>query len=72
MQCADAELKEGLRGSKAIRTLSLDCLRLLLTAVGSGDALAFFLPGIATGLAKALIAAGVSQPSALLGVHRTE
>lgn len=61
VQGADWELREGLKGSKAVRAAALQCLTLLVQAVGTADALAFFLPGIATGLAKALVAAGSSQ-----------
>lgn len=61
MQAADWELQAGLKGSKAVRAAALRCLNLLIQAVDSADALAFFLPGIATGLAKALVAAGSSH-----------
>ena len=45
-------------GSRAVRTAALRALRKLLEAAGPGDALAFVVPGVSTGLAKALTAAG--------------
>ena len=41
-----------------MRADALRCLRLLVQAVGDGDALAFFVPGLASGLGAALISAG--------------
>ena len=42
----------------AVRAAALGALRSLVEAVGSGDALAFFVPGLVSGLGKALAAAG--------------
>ena len=44
-------------GSKDLRTAALRCLRCLLCRVGDADALAFFLPGVASSLAKQMVAA---------------
>jgi TELO2-interacting protein 1 len=52
------ELEAGSSGSKALRGTALLCLRRLIEVVGDGSALAFFVPGIVTGLGKALIVAG--------------
>ena len=41
-----------------MRAAALGALRLLVEAVVSGDALAFFVPGLVSGLGKALAAAG--------------
>ncbi len=41
-----------------MRADALRCLRLLVQAVGDGDALAFFIPGLVSGLGAALISAG--------------
>ncbi len=57
-QCADTEVSAGQGGSKAVRAAALGALRRLIDAVGSAEALAFFLPGIVTGLGKALAAGG--------------
>ena len=57
-QAAQAEVEAGATGSKALRAAALWALRLLVGAVADGDALAFFVPGIVSGLSNALLAAG--------------
>ena len=57
-QIAEGEAKAGHAGSKALRAAALRCLRRLIDAVGDGDALAFVLPGVASGLLRALLVAG--------------
>ena len=59
LQAASGETEAGSTGSAAVRAAALGALRLLVEAVGSGDALAFFVPGLVSGLGKALAAAGV-------------
>eukprot|EP00891_Asterochloris_glomerata_P002860 jgi/Astpho2/2860/fgenesh1_pg.00050_%23_118_t len=60
---AALEVKAGLKGSKALRGASLHALRLLLEAVADGDVLAPLLPGLASGLSNALLAAsGAGEP----------
>lgn len=59
LQAASGEVEGGSTGSAAVRAAALGALRLLVEAVGSGDALAFFVPGLVSGLGKALAAAGV-------------
>lgn len=54
---AALEVKAGLKGSKALRSAGLHALRLLLEAVADGDVLAPLLPGLASGLSNALLAA---------------
>ena len=57
-------MEAGATGSKSLRAAALRALRLLVGAVADGDALAFFVPGIVSGLSNALLAAGaVLQPS---------
>ncbi len=58
-QAAQAEVEAGATGSKALRAAALRALRLLVGAVADGDALAFFVPGIVSGLSNALLAAGM-------------
>ncbi len=58
LEAAAAELEAGQRGSKGVRASALQALHALVVAVGHGEALAFFLPGIASGLAKQLLASG--------------
>ncbi|GAB4823772.1 hypothetical protein N2152v2_010818 [Parachlorella kessleri] len=68
LQAADGELGPGQAGSRAVRVAALRALRCLLQAVGSAQALAFFVPGIVTGLGKALAAAGsAGGPRAVSG-----
>lgn len=57
-QIAEGEAKAGHAGSKALRSAALRCLRRLIDAVGDGDVLAFVLPGVASGLLRALLVAG--------------
>ena len=54
---AALEVKAGLKGSKSLRGAGLHALRLLLEAVADGDVLAPLLPGLASGLSNALLAA---------------
>ncbi|KAH9302063.1 hypothetical protein KI387_013646, partial [Taxus chinensis] len=68
LQIAEAEARRGHLGSGKLRADALLTLRLLISKVGSADALAFFLPGVVSGLAKVLrvskFAIGVSfQPT---------
>lgn len=58
MKVAEGEVQAGLTGSKALSTAALHALRCFVCAVKDGDALAFVLPGLASGLAKILLAAG--------------
>ncbi len=58
MKAAEGEMKAGLTGSKALSAAALKAVRCLAEAVNDGDALAFVLPGLASGLAKIMIAAG--------------
>lgn len=58
-QAATAEIEAGATGSASLRAAALGALHQLTEAVGSGDALAFFVPGLASGLGNALAAAGV-------------
>ncbi|KAG7670538.1 hypothetical protein Ndes2526B_g00298 [Nannochloris sp. 'desiccata'] len=61
VKAAAAELEAGTSsgtGSKIIRIEALKALKLLIQTVNDADALSFFLPGLTTGLARALLAAG--------------
>lgn len=55
---AEGEARAEHAGSKALRATALRGLRRLIAAVGDGDALAFVLPGVASGLLRALLLAG--------------
>ena len=55
---AEGEARAKHAGSKALRATALRGLRRLIAAVGDGDALAFVLPGVASGLLRALLLAG--------------
>lgn len=63
--CAEAELAAGQQGSKALRSAALGALHALVDAAASSragpDSIAYFVPGLATGLSKALLAAGQSH-----------
>ncbi|KAL0049229.1 hypothetical protein WJX82_009193 [Trebouxia sp. C0006] len=61
MKAAEGEMKAGLTGSKALSAAALKAVRCLAQAVNDGDALAFVLPGLASSLAKIMIAAGGSS-----------
>lgn len=54
LQIAEAEARRGHRGSGKFRTDSISTLRVLISKVGTADTLAFFLPGVVSGLAKVL------------------
>ncbi len=54
---AEVEAGSGI-GSKRIRIEALKALKLLIQAVNDAEALSFFLPGLITGLARALLVAG--------------
>ena len=58
LKAAEEEVQAGLTGSKALTAAALEAIRYLIQAVDSGDALAFVVPGLASGLSKILIAAG--------------
>lgn len=59
---AEQEVAAGGVGSKAVRAAALAALHAAAAAVGSADGLAFFLPGIASGLHKQLLASGGVWP----------
>ncbi|KAL0037252.1 hypothetical protein WJX79_008456 [Trebouxia sp. C0005] len=61
MKAAEGEMKAGLTGSKTLSAAALKAVRCLTQAVNDGDALAFVLPGLASGLAKIMISAGGSS-----------
>ncbi|KAL3144083.1 hypothetical protein ABBQ32_003877 [Trebouxia sp. C0010 RCD-2024] len=65
LKAAEEEVQAGLTGSQALAAAALETVQYLSQAVDSGDALAFVVPGLASGLSKILIAAGSSsrQPS---------
>ncbi|XP_027362436.1 uncharacterized protein LOC113870038 [Abrus precatorius] len=54
LKTADIEAGRGQRGSARLRIEAFKTLRVLVAKVGSADALAFFLPGIVSQLAKVL------------------
>lgn len=60
MKASEEEVQKGLTGSKALSAAALRAVGLLGTAVGDGDALAFVLPGLASGLVKVMLAAGIT------------
>lgn len=55
---AAAELEQGSVGSKAVRIQALRALHTFIQAIHCPEALSFFLPGLGTGLCRALLAAG--------------
>ncbi|KAL3144835.1 hypothetical protein ABBQ38_001942 [Trebouxia sp. C0009 RCD-2024] len=61
LKAAEEEVQAGLTGSQALAAAALETIRHLSQAVDSGDALAFVVPGLASGLSKILIAAGSSS-----------
>ena len=67
MKAAEGEMKAGLTGSKTLSAAALKAVRCLTQAVNDGDALAFVLPGLASGLAKIMISAGDSITVYVLG-----
>ncbi|KAK7308317.1 hypothetical protein VNO77_41919 [Canavalia gladiata] len=54
LKIADTEAARGQQGSARLRIEGFKTLRVLVAKVGSADALAFFLPGIVSQLAKVL------------------
>lgn len=67
LKAAEEEVQAGLTGSQALAATALEAIRYLSQAVNSGDALAFVVPGLASGMSKILIAAGgLSLPPLLL------
>eukprot|EP00899_Mesostigma_viride_P026422 jgi/Mesvir1/6965/Mv09110-RA.2 len=54
IQLAEAEVKEGATGSRQLRTLALKTLRQLIAQVKTQESLAFFLPGVVSGLSRAI------------------
>ncbi len=58
LKLAEGEARAGHAGSKALRATAMRSLKTLIDVVGDGDALAFFLPGVASGVCKALVLAG--------------
>lgn len=60
LAAAEAEAAAGGRGSKAVRHAAVQVLQAVVRALGPGPLLAFFLPGLAGGLAKQLLAAGAA------------
>ncbi|KNA08663.1 hypothetical protein SOVF_160610 isoform A [Spinacia oleracea] len=54
LNIAETESSRGLRGSAKIRIEALLTLRVLVAKVGTPDALAFFLPGVVSKLARVL------------------
>lgn len=54
LNIAEGEARRGLRGSAKLRTEALFTLRIVVAKVGTPDALAFFLPGVVSQLAKIL------------------
>lgn len=58
LAAAEAEVAAGPTGSKAVRQGAVQTLGAVVTALGSGPQLAFALPGLASGLAKQLLASG--------------
>ncbi|XP_024523552.1 TELO2-interacting protein 1 homolog isoform X1 [Selaginella moellendorffii] len=61
LQISHAEAARAGVGSGSIRADSLATLRIVVTKVASPDALAFFLPGVASGLGKVIKGAVVSN-----------
>ncbi|WVZ26978.1 hypothetical protein V8G54_000019 (mitochondrion) [Vigna mungo] len=59
LKTADTEAARGQQGSARLRIEAFKTLRVLVATVGSADALAFFLPGIASQLAKVLQSAKI-------------
>lgn len=58
LHTAEQELVAGADGNKALRCTALQALRELVRLVDSAEALAFFLPGVVSGLSKQLVGSG--------------
>ncbi|XP_023644344.1 TELO2-interacting protein 1 homolog isoform X2 [Capsella rubella] len=54
LKVADAEASRGHRGSANLRVEAFMALRILVAKIGTADALAFFLPGVVSQIAKVL------------------
>lgn len=59
----------GLCGSRAVQLAALDALRTVMAAVGTPSGLAFFLPGIVSGLSKQLLVASKCNKACHRHVH---
>ncbi|GAQ79960.1 hypothetical protein KFL_000430020 [Klebsormidium nitens] len=77
LKVADEEIAAGAQGSKQLHALAMTTLDTFLKQIDDPDALAFFLPGVASGLSRAMLApkagslgtaAAVRALSTLLGV----
>ena len=55
---AAGELQQGTLGSKKVRIQALKALGVFIKVINCPEALSFFLPGLGSGLCKALLAAG--------------
>ncbi|CAI5511209.1 unnamed protein product [Closterium sp. Naga37s-1] len=55
LSAAEAEARLGTRGSQVVRVEALRAVHLLVAAAHTPDALAFFLPGILSGLSRAAL-----------------
>eukprot|EP00850_Spirogloea_muscicola_P014794 SM000108S14238 [mRNA] locus=s108:407063:414651:- [translate_table: standard] len=64
LQVASGEVAVGSRGSRTLRSEALATLHQVILQVRTADALAFFLPGVASGLAKALLSQVAAAPAA--------
>ncbi|GLC59559.1 hypothetical protein PLESTB_001500300 [Pleodorina starrii] len=75
LEVSEREVLAGHRGSKALCAAALTTLGALLAALPDPDVVAFFLPGVVSGLSKHLYAAGTaaaaSGPSAPPGATAT-
>lgn len=58
LQIAEQEASAGSTGSKTLRCTAFETLEVFFHAVDSAEALSYFLPGVVTGLCKALISSG--------------
>lgn len=63
LDIAHEEAISGALGSKSLRSSALETLDVLIRFVDDSDALAFFLPGVVSGLTKALAAASGVRPN---------
>eukprot|EP00798_Chlamydomonas_sp_ICE-L_P011606 gene11606-34311_t len=63
LEASENETVAGSEGSRVVSSSALSCLRSLLQHVRDADALAFFLPGVASGLAKQIVCASAAPRS---------